>query len=528
MDKLFNQLSVCTDLIEEGNFGNISWLNEFCAEFHTFASNFKLYLPELAPRYDLYGNVKIHVETIFLCFTQVLTCISQLERIMNMEEDIGENTRFFITRSHFLNRIDWCVRRLHASLYQISEKVATSNNMKLEDLSFVELLDLSLDKLETYNEIVVENAPPAAAPVNPQDQLYNEVNQIVKHALAFANVALEADEKALRKICENILDECSVFQKNFDVLNAGDRKLEALSLQRALCSLETYLNEALLRLIITTLVDVEENSVSSLKLMLDLFKDSDATPKLISNFDRNMDRIQQIGVIAIAFTEDVKTKTIVRSCLASMESLHSCIVPAFQLQTSRNGWRHADILKNHFIEEIAIFKNIIHEVIDSRALISSYLDMLADNINDAGKNYRKEQLLKIAGMGQIVSQHFCVKRNYQELSEDGKRINLDFLATLRQCLGVFELKISIDPKHIIKCLKVLYSVLSKLRDDVGRQEVLGSSCTDDNYSTVLNETFSNSRHSSFARKTDSIMHSETLGQETDLISFQLKKLLKIN
>ncbi|XP_060650337.1 serendipity locus protein alpha [Drosophila nasuta] len=494
MDKLFNQLSVCTELIEEGSNGNISWLNEFCAAFHTFASKFKLYLPELAPRYDIDGNVKIHVETIFLCFTQVLTCITQLERIINIEENIGEDTRLFTTRSHFLNRIDWCVKRLNASLYQISEEVATSSQVKLEDLSFVELLDMSLDKLETYNEIVGENKDgdnEDATPDQPHDELYSEVNQIVKHALAFANVALAADEKALREICETVLEECSVFQKNFDALNAGDRKLEALSLQRALYSLETYLNEALLRLVLTSLLDVEEISITRLKNVLHHGEAPEMMiNKLISDFDMNMDRIQQIGVIAIAFTEDVKTKTIVRSCLASMESLDSCIVPAFQLQSSSNGLQHADILEHHFIEEIVIFRNVIHEIIDSRALISSYLDMLADSIHIADKNCPKDQLLKIAQMGDILYQHFQLKLNYQELSEDGQRLHQDFVAILRECQAVLELSNQIDPKRIIKRLKILHSVLTKLRDGFGRHEVLGSSCPNGNFSTILNKTLS--------------------------------------
>ncbi|KAH8311626.1 hypothetical protein KR044_007276 [Drosophila immigrans] len=546
MDKLFNQLNLCIELIEEGITGNISWLNEFCAAFHTFASNFKLYLPELATRYDIDGNVKIQVETGFLCFTQVLTCITHLERIIHIEENLDEDTRLSFTRAHFLNRIDWCVRRLNVSLHKILKEVTNSTKVRIENLSFVELLDLSLDKLETYNEIVAENPEPSPAPApapalaNPQEQLCGEVKQIVKHALAFANVALTADEKALREICETVLEECSVFQKNFEALNAGDRKLEALSLQRALYSLETYLNEALLRLILTSLLDVEEISVTRLKNMLQHHSEilEIAGNKLIADFDFNMDRIQQIGVIAIAFTEDVKTKTIVRSCLASIESMDACLVPAFLQQASSRGRQHADILEHHFIEELVMFRNILHEIIDSRALIGSYLDMLAESISNADKNGPKDALLKIAQMGDILYQHFQLKLNYQELSEDGLRYHQDFVTILRECQTVLELSTQIDQNRIIKRLKVLHSVLTKLRDAFGRQEVLGTSCTDDNSLTVLNRTLScSSRHkSSFARpkkdsilsKTRAIIPKEALGHESDLISFQLTELLQIN
>ncbi|XP_034489267.1 serendipity locus protein alpha [Drosophila innubila] len=545
MEKLFIQLSACTELIEKGSTGNICWLNKFCAAFHKFASDFKLYLPELAPKYDLEGNIKIHVETIFLCFTQVLTCITQLERTINIEENLGHGAHLLVTRTHFLERIDWCVRRLHASLYQLYEEASAATEVKLEDLSFVELLDLSLDKLESYNEIVPESISDNEDDTNScrdlnevqncgAHQLYTEVNHIVKHALAFANVALASDKKALSSICETVLDECTAFERNFDEHNPGERKLEALSLQRALYSLETYLNEALLRLIFTSFFDIEKVSVIRLKNILQLCEASKTSvDKLISDFDVNMDRIQQIGVIAIAFTEDVKTKTIVRSCLASLESLDSCILPAFQLQTTTSGIQHADILEHHFKEELVLFRNIIHEIIDSRALMSSYLDILAESIHSAEKLYPKDHLLNIAQMGNILHQHFQLKVNYQALGEDGKRLHQDFVLILRECQAVLELSIHVDPKRIIKRFKILCSVLAKLRDAFGIIVNQGSACATEN-SLTMSKNFS-SRHRSFTkpRKNDIVSNDCGLitsdsGQDNDLISFQLTEILKIS
>ncbi|XP_032592869.1 serendipity locus protein alpha [Drosophila grimshawi] len=468
MDILFIKLNVCSDLIGKGAIGNIAWLNKFCAAFHEFASKFKMHLPDVAPKDDMEGKIRIHVETLFLCFIQVVTCITQLERTINMENTLGKRVKLRLTRTHFVDRIEWCLRRLQASLYHLSEEAIASSGVKLEDLSFVEVLDVALDKLETFNEIVHDvDTESRLDSENPQ--LCIEVNHIVRHALAFANVALESDKKAMTVICETVLDECSVFEHNFDHHNLGERKLEALSIQRALYSLETYLNEALLRLIFTSFSDADEISVNRLKNVLQKCEISKDVEKRICDFDINMDRIQQIGVFAIAFASDVKTKTIIRSCLASLESLDSCIVPAFQLQTSTSASYHANILEHHFKEELMVFRNVIHEIINSRALIDIYLDMLAESIDGAEKLYQKQRLLQVAQMGNVLFQHFHLKVNYQELCADecGKRLHQDFVVILGECQAILELTVPVDPKRVLKRFKILYSVLAKLRDVCG-------------------------------------------------------------
>lgn len=529
MDKLFIQLSFCMELIEKGGTSNIAWLNKFCAVFHKFASKLKQYLPDVAPKNELEGNIKIHVETIFLCFTQVLTCITQLEHTIRLENKLEEGSKLLVTRTHFLDRITWCLRRLQASLYLLSEESIASTAVKLDDRSFVELLDLALDKLETFNEIVSNEC---LIPLQNHHDLYNEVNHIVRHALAFANVSLEIDKKALNAISETVLEECRVFEKNFDDHNPGNRKLEALSLQRALYSLESFLNEALLRLIFNSFHNMEEISITRLKDVLNMNTSSAEVDKLIADFDVNMDRIQQIGVFAIAFTTDIKTKTIVRSCLASLESLDSCIVPAFQLQISIPASHHADILEQHFKQELVIFRNVIHEIIDSRAMIGSYLDILGESITNAEKLYPKGQLFQISQMGNVLIQQFQLRINYQELCVEGERFYKDFTVILRECQAILGQNEHVDIKRIVKRLKILYTVLSKLRDAIGvEQATLNSKDKSQTRSKNVSErhrTFAKSKNDKTIVMTKKEMASDTLTHEGDLISFQLTEILQIN
>ncbi|KAH8417536.1 hypothetical protein KR222_001658 [Zaprionus bogoriensis] len=515
MDKLFLQLGYCTELIEQGGAsGDITWLNKFCAVLHKFASNFKLYLPEIAPKADeLEGSAKLHVETIFLCFTQALTCITQLERTMSLESQLEAGMQLSLSRTHFLDRINWCLRRLQASLYLLAEQATAiaGTAVKLDDLSFVELLDLALAKLQIFDEMVANDS---IVSLKQRDDLYIEVNHIVRHALAFANVALQSDKKALNAICETVLQECATFEGHYDAHSPADRKLEALSLQRALYSLETYLNEALLRLIFASFLDMDM-SVGRLKEVL--LHGNEAV-----DFDVTMDRIQQIGVFAIAFTADVKTRTVVRSCLASLESLDACIVPAFQLQTCSKATHHANILEQHFWSELLIFRNVIHEIIDSRALIASYLDLLAEGIANAEQLYAQGQLLQISRMGNVLCQQFHLQINYQELSNEGQRLHQDFIVILGECEAVLALAERVDLKRIVKRLKILYSVLSKLRDAIGirvNRETFKPGCTN---LSERQRTFAKPQpHSTVAKKPENC-------PESDLISFQLTEILNFN
>ncbi|XP_020811759.1 serendipity locus protein alpha [Drosophila serrata] len=450
MDALLSQLNACSELIAEGatSTGNLVWLNEFCATFLDFASDLKALLPELAPCSD-----NIDVETIFLCLHQVVACIPHLEK--GIRADASQ-----MTKLHFLDRLEWCMRRLLISLTQLE----TSRNAEksLEDTSFVELMDLALNRLDSYIEKLNQKR-------NISINIFEEslledypltsiVNHIVRHALAFANVAILTDKKALSALCETLLGECATFHEEGGDLNPGHRKLEALSLERALFALESYLNEALLHLLFVGLIEFENTSVAKIKEAVR--SDSHTARDLIDSFDTNMDRIQQIGVLAIAFSQNIKTKTIVRSCLASLESLDACIVPALQLPESTSSAHHVKILEDHFNEEMLILRSVIHEIVDSSSLINNFLDTLAERI----QMLDKDQLNLIVQMGSVLVDHFRLPANYSLLDDNAKEVHKDFTLILRECKAVVNLAFSLDPKRIAKRLKMLYSVLAKLRN----------------------------------------------------------------
>ncbi|KAH8383281.1 hypothetical protein KR009_007714 [Drosophila setifemur] len=529
MESLLSQLNSCSELINEGTC-NLGWLNEFCATFLDFASDLKSSLPEIAPRWPLECGESIDVETIFLCLTQMVTCITHLERAINVEASQ-------MTHQHFLNRMDWCLRRLLVSLSQLS--LQQDEERKLEDHSFVELLDLALDHLDDYLEKLTERSHNSLSTDEDEGyQLTNIVNHIVRHALAFANVSTKSDKKAVSSLCETLLSECAIFHEEAGDPNNGHRKLEALSLERALYALESFLNEALLHLLFASLIELENIPIKKLKEVLQ--KDPEGAQELISAFDTNMDRIQQIGVLAIAFSQDIKTKTIVRSCLASLESLDACIVPALQLPKSKASSHHADILEHHFNEELLIFRNVIHDIVDSCSLINNYLDMLGESIHVQEKSHLK----LIVQMGDVVVEHFRLPVNYAGLGEGAKRVHKDFIVILRECKAIVNISIPVDPKRIVKRLKIMYSVLAKLRDFISKDNQ-ESDCSIFSQGSVVprnatrtidrNSRSVSKRQRSFLRQRQNRLTScqqdslaASTANESDLISFQITDILRLH
>ncbi|XP_017008687.2 serendipity locus protein alpha [Drosophila takahashii] len=525
MDSLLIQLNTCSELISEGysSTGNMGWLNEFCATFLDFASDLKARLPEVAP-----SGANLDVETIFLCLTQVVTCITHLERTITLVASP-------LTRQHFLDRLDWCCRRLLISLTQLESRVSSVKN--LEDHSFVELMDLALDQLDDYMEKLAKESFMEEEAEEDSYQLASIVNHIVRHALAFANVSIQSDKKALTSLCETLLGECATFHEEAGDPNSGHRKLEALSLERALYALESFLNEAMLHLLFVSLTELENTSVGRLKEALQ--EDANEAKELIAAFDINMDRIQQIGVLAIAFSQDIKTKTIVRSCLASLESLDACIVPALQLPESAASAHHAEILEEHFNQELLIFRNVIHEIIDSCSLINNYLDMLGEGIQIQEKSHLKV----IVQRGSVLVEHFRLPVNYSALSEDGQRVHKDLILILRECQAVVNLDIPVEPKRIVKRLKILYSVLAKLRDSISRDNLEPDSSVGSQNPIPCNVTrtfvrssrSASKRHRSFVKQSGNCSvfgpqetFTESPNNESDLISFQITEILRLD
>ena len=196
-----------------------------------------------------------------------------------------------------------------------------------ENKSFIDCMDAVLDQLAPYSSYkddtqtiikksVVNVAENQAEAMFAAQQIRSLINMILSHTLSFANVALKRDKRALAALCQKLLRECIAFQEECSLglkpeapLNDSNRKLKAISLGNALYHLEDFINEALLRLVYTCFLDFHKLSIERLrKVILEHEVDDPELDELIADFDVNVDRSTQIGIFAIAFAPNVKSK----------------------------------------------------------------------------------------------------------------------------------------------------------------------------------------------------------------------------
>lgn len=98
----------------------------------------------------------------------------------------------------------------------------------------------------------------------------------------------------------------------FDNIDIYQVKLNSRSVGESLCNLERQVNTAVLRLVLEVFTGINcplKNIVNKCKT--DIQKDNKVTEDLnvlISEFDKEMDKIMQIGLFAISCTSDSSSK----------------------------------------------------------------------------------------------------------------------------------------------------------------------------------------------------------------------------
>ncbi|XP_037821662.1 serendipity locus protein alpha isoform X1 [Lucilia sericata] len=490
-EQLKRQLVKCRNLLNKGytNVQNsrLNWLNTFCLEFLKFSQNLHTFLSRVQEQ-KKYDKNHEQIEIVYLCLTQIMTCIKHLENTLKAEERQGAAISVIASRQHFLDRINWCLERLRSCLKFLSNREEPKKLTIPEERSFVELMDMVLDLLAPYSSYKDESQTAAtqkclnlaenqSEAMFASQQIRSIVDFILSHTLAFANVALQQDKKALSALCQKVLRECMAFQEECKAAllpgaqhNDSNRKLKAISLENALYQLEDYINEALLRLVYTCFLDFNNFSIDKLRTMIrERHADDPLLDELIADFDVNVDRTTQIGIFAIAFAPNVKIKTIVRSCLASFESLDSCIIPSLQ-STKGTADIFAQLLEQHFNEEVANFKKAIQEIIDSQAFASCYYELLTQVINQNDKEYNRDSLENIIKMAEFLYEHFQLPVNNKELQKEADRLELfkKFHLMLLECQAVLKCTTEkLEPARILKRFKILRSILRKFIDELG-------------------------------------------------------------
>ncbi|XP_034477937.1 serendipity locus protein alpha [Drosophila innubila] len=486
--------------------GDMSWLNDFCAEFFVFSNTVQKCTSNQTEQNFL--------EIICLCLTQIIICIRHLEYTIQTESTSGK--RIQASHHHFIDRIKVCLKRLCATLQHSKTENCTeggSQSNSTEDVSFHTLLDSLLDSLSEFTR----SDQDTQLMDKQQDmvlskQIKLQIDLLLGQALSFANVALQQDKKALSALCQKVMRDCSAFQEecqpNSDSFgsNYSNQKLRAMTLEHALNQLDVHINETLLRLVFTCFLDFQKISVDKIRNVLRTESDITAD-EYIADFDVNLDRATQIGIFAIAFAPSLKIRTTVRSCLASFEYLDTSLIPSLQANTSD---LHSELLEQHFKEELSKFKTALHEIIDSRAFVTCYLQILTAGILAAEKQFDKVQLEDLVQMGFFILEHFQLNVNQKCLLEIGQECFQNFIRILRECKAILMCASQVQPDRIIKRFKILRTILRKLHTTIA---------TDQNEPAVIPE------HNENHEVCDAMKSCTDVGNSTNLLASPSRSIL---
>jgi Serendipity locus alpha protein (SRY-A) len=295
------------------------------------------------------------------------------------------------------------------------------------------------------------------------------VELLLSQALAFMQVTLNEDKKAINALCQKVFKEAIGLEQACSLsdtcksLELKDRQLKAQLLETALFQLENFVNESVLRLLYQIFMDLSEKPIRKIR---DLHRKSPNDPiidELTADFDSITDRLVQIGIFALAFADNKKIASVVRSSLASLEALEPELVPSI---LSCNCESHSKILEQHWSEEIEQLETQISKIIDSGAFCKALLDIIEQCLRTNAANFDQNSIVDVVAKSKIFLLHLDMNEDLLNLRADGavKFCIQDFNLILKECEAAVDYIGKIDAPRIIKRIKILNSTLKKLEE----------------------------------------------------------------
>jgi hypothetical protein len=334
-------------------------------------------------------------------------------------------------------------------------------------------MDIALDNLSAFialdgDKNVSNTAEKNAEMMMESSKIRSIIDQLLSNTLAFTNTALDSDKDHLMTLSQKVLKETMEFEAEFSLSEPGKKhdktsqRLKAISLENALYTLENLMNDCLLRVVYEVFEELNQRPFELLRKF-----NGENLEVEIEKFDLLIDRVIQIGLFGISFVkEDVKTCSIIRSCLASIESMDSYLIPSLSYQEKSDS--SIDILQEHFEEEINILQRYIHQIIDTNAFCSSLIDQLQVIIDASKKCFDKPAIAKMIKKSEILLAHFNV--NCENLNFGSDKISKffynDFKLMIKECEAIltFQEPIENENQRILKRLSILNATLKKLQN----------------------------------------------------------------
>lgn len=413
---------------------------------------------------DMASNKNVTINQSFLCANQIVVCIKNLEK--TFQQEIEKKISLISSRQCFFERIMWCLARLKSTIMSANDQVFIDT---VEE-NFISILDSIFEMLSEFDENLLceinkNNACSKAEMMMKSRELRCLIEKLLSHALAFANILNEKDMKPLKVLSQKVLKVTLEFEEEFSLsglkkTNFSLQKLKASELECAIYGLEKFVNEALLRLVF----DVFECLNFNLKTHLKSFEH--IVEVELDAFDLLIERLLQIGQFAVAFTcQDHKLSSAIKSCLASLESLDSYLIPSI---TTRDP--SMNIFKDHFENEIRQLQNFIQQMIDTIAFLSCFIDEINMLTESNKKDFNKTSLIKFLERGNIVMSHLQINCKSLQLNDDKVAIFYfnDFKLILAECESILHFPGEIDDfqQRTLKRFRILLNTTKKLQSAI--------------------------------------------------------------
>lgn len=320
-----------------------------------------------------------------------------------------------------------------------------------------------LEPLTAYNIVECDNvASKNAESMILSVKIKSQVEQMISHVLSFGSVLTESDRRAITILCQKVWRECIALTDEYSLTNSDShddtthpgrnettQRMKAEILESSLCRLERLINDSLLRLVFNCFEAINQNPFKNLI--------NDETNS--EDFDGLNDALLQIGIFAVAFADDSKAKSIIRSSLASLESLEEHLIPSIIIADCTT---HSKLLQDHWLSEVNILQFHIQKIIDTHAFCESLLDILGKTIELTVRAYDRTVIERCLCRCDIFLAHFNINATNLWLTEtasDLDKFERDYRLMISECRAAVEADVTKD--RIVKRLRILKSILNR-------------------------------------------------------------------
>lgn len=369
----------------------------------------------------------------------------------------------FLVRKCYFERTLWWLTRLETTL-------KSSYNDFFEGISnnFPTLFERTIDVLSLFIGLDNNYQSNNTEQVMWSHDIRETVEQLLDKAKSFANISLESDKVPINILSKNVLTLTIEFEKEFLLEMTGDNfsdpkhRMKAINLESSLYALETFMSNAFLRLVYETFHVEGKITIKEFR-SAPTANDSSFLELEIEKFGLYIKRLVQIGRFAISTCRDDSQPTVIMSCLSTIESMYSYLVPPVIGIYDPS----IKVLENHLEEEIKLLQNHIQEIIDTVSFCSILMEKLDEAIKNSQHKFDRKLLIDHLQQANVLLHHFNINiKSLHLLTDKTAKFHFnDFKLMLKECDAILNCPEPLEDseRRVLKRFNILNNTIKKLQ-----------------------------------------------------------------